>query len=202
MIWPLGKGCQTVTVWTPIQRDTGRGWYFGAAGTVARRLVLSMSGRRSRAGTGCRPRLRTNTPMEYAGIALRRRPRRCYPLRALGAGTFAGDPHAGLGSGMAASHPAPDARRRTLRGPGFPDPERDRYRAFIDRHRIYRSPSNEWTRSKSGEPPSVSSRSPCRPRTTRRGCATRSSSTSTSSGSGSPSRTGSRRIGWRPATGR
>ena len=30
--------------------------------------------------------------MEYVGIALRRRPRRCYPLRALGAGTFAGDP--------------------------------------------------------------------------------------------------------------
>ena len=74
-------------------------------------------------------------------------------------------------------------------------------------HLINRQPrtqvlSNEWTPSRSGEPPWVNSRSHCRPPITRRGCATPSSSTSTSSGSGSPSRMASPRTGSRPATAR
>ena len=60
--------------------------------------------------------------------------------------------------------------------------------------------SDRWMPNKSGVRRSESCRFRSRPRTSRRGCATPSWLTLTTATSGFPSRTGSRRTGWRPAT--
>src|SRR3990170_1133743 len=136
-------------------------------GALRPRLAAGQSGPASRGVADGRSRSRrTYTPREYEGIALRRRRRRCYPLRALGAGTFAGD----------LTQASDVAWQRVIR------PRMGVERSFADlasptptvAGATYRTVthiqvrSNEWTRSKSGEPPSVSSRSPCRRRTMRR----------------------------------
>ena len=76
------------------------------------------SGGEGRTG-GLQGRLARILPRGYAQIALRRRTRRCYPLRALGAGTLAGDssgPEIG-GLGNARNRPA---SARTLYGRSRP----------------------------------------------------------------------------------
>ena len=155
------------------------------------------------AGAGQPRSLCTDTPWGYAGIALRRRLGRCYPLRALGAGDVRGRRQqpsggGGAGSGRPASS---DGRRSDVPPPThlIPQDPWPRYQSSSIRTQVL---SNEWTPSRYGEPPWVNSRSHCRPPITRRGCATLDSSTSTSNASGSPSPTASRRTGWRPATAR
>ena len=97
--------------------------------------------------------------------------------------------------------PGASGNSETFATPHSGRPELDgRHHPRSPRHRRIRS--NEWTRSRSGEPPWVSCRFPCRPPITRRGSATPSSSMSTTSGSRSRSRTASPRTGSRPATGR
>ena len=90
---------------------------------------------------------------------------------------------------------------RDLRDPGFPvvgprlrDPNPSRPSRIDD--------STIWMPSRSGAPPSASSRCRSHRPTSRPGFVTRSWSTSTTSASGSPSPTASPRTGWRPAIGR
>ena len=137
---------------------------------------------------------RAGSPCEgpAAGAILRGPPAPGRPKAA--SGTFRGAP----GGGRSPARPARRAR------PCHGSPSARPCHRIASNH-----PSNhpqvkriEWTRSKSGGRPSESSRSRCRRPTTRRGCATPSSSTSTTTGSGSPSRTASPRTGWTPVTDR
>ena len=124
--------------------------------------------------------VRCDTPGEYRGFALR-----------------------GPGGGAMFRHPKP---RRPGRSAPSPSP---RFACPIcpaatsstvpGTQRVH---IDLWTRSRSGAPPSASSRSPSRPRTSRPGCATPRSSRSTTRASGSRSRTASPRTGWRAATAR
>ena len=125
-------------------------------------------------------------PGSIAGIALRRPFGRCYPHRALGAGTLAGQPPDSASTGTwSVGRLEPKTLRVRRRRPVLATPLGSRSdRRFVLVHQIGTT-SIEWTPSRSGAPPSASSRSPSRPPTTRPGCATRSSSTSTSSASGS-----------------
>ena len=184
MIWPVRNGCQTMG------RHPGRGSRAPVARPGHRRGDSRVSsGRPHEYSLGvCGNRLATPSAPVLSSPSPRRRDVR-------------GRPHAGLGlwqgSESSGSGWASNDASRTLASP-TPTVAGAIYRPSLKAQ----VPSNEWTRSKSGEPPSVSSRSPCRPPTTRRGCAIPSSSTWTSSGSGSPSRTASRRTGSRPAIAR
>ncbi len=192
----------------PLKARKRAGTPRGAWRVVVRRMIWPRRKECQTARGGSRARgrrSRTDTPQGYAGIALRRPARRCYPSRALGAGKHVGglDSPRSEGSGERVARPSERDPRRTR--PPFPDRGRWPASRFDDpsnQPSTPRDPSTEWTQSRSGEPPLESSRCRCRPPITRPGCAIPRSSMSMTSASGSPSPTASPRIGWRPATAR
>ena len=211
MIRPASKECQTSGA-CDVEGD-GPAPGAGSAGSS-----LETVGRPERARQATMTRVRTLPSLSAAPVRTARAPIlpggiAKSPCRARRAGAILSGPSA---PGTLAEHSGTPFRnpetRAITRCSGRPSSRRSRPpirssgdlatppSTVIPRHRRIRS--NEWTRSRSGEPPWVSCRFPCRPPTTRPGSAIPSSSMSTTSGSRSPSRTASRRTGLRPAIAR